>query len=644
MFKRIKGFKNQGVAQTEVDAKFEFFYHYWVTFNTNNNLLFFYETRFESHRSLLKKIEDQFKYNLDQSYDKFIYLFIKHILFSPTNIIAKKASIRNKYINILSIIDPTGSTPERQKKRNYNQNIENIKEEVKKIKSILLKREPYNMQIAKKILRILSTNTPLTSDTKNDLKFLINAMIVELYNYGYKLDYILKIPDILIFNTPHHNFPLEKTRADFSTDAKYERYKKQELKTMDLSKILSGLIHLIRRKKYNGYYVFKVDNITLDNPDPLRIGDIVFYNPQNRSMVNSKRKSKEIKKRNKEIEDFYYSKKGEASDESKKSKCNALIKSEFKAANNIESPNELYKAFFDAKKSLNILNNLANRFGKGNKGIGKIQFHKHFRLFDNKKIAGHSVGIYWDQKKHVEIKNNQFKDLYYFNQNVHFINKLDLSTELGNKIFTVISKRKELEEKDELFNFKDLWIAWEAIAKRSELIELAQLCFQIYVKKNFFINYKLFLSTKLREDHFFSNKEYYKLSDAKLKDIGLSIPFHKGIPDVKFRNNYRQLKNLIPTYFIKDLVSRMDYFNHSQSSFFQDLNLYLENLINEIYIERNMEIHSNHKNELSRIRLKNDFILLSRKMSNFLIDFTDKRNPNSFELTKGKIENYLNRL
>ncbi len=564
MFKKIKGFKNSNGKLIYVDKRFEFFHNYWTTFKPKDSLIFFHEERFESHRSIIKKIEDQLKYNFDNSYDKFFYLFIDNHLFQQSNTFANKLSIRRRYQNILSIIDPNGSTSNKEKKRNYLQNKDRIEKEIKSIKSILLQREPYDLQIAKKLLKIISTNKPLSENEKNTFKFLINSFIVELFYYGYELDFILKVPEILIFNQNLHDFPFQKVRSDFRNKSEYEKYIQAEKESMNLAKMLEGLLNLVRRESKVGYYVFKVDNIILHNPHPITIGESTFYNPQLKRYINLKGENELYKKRYMDVENFYFPDKDEVLEESRLSKCNVIIKSRFKASKNIESPSELYRAYEEVCKSLSILNHLMNRYSRGNEGKGKIQFHKHFRLRDNKKVSGYSLGIFWNQIKKIEVENTN-KELEYFNMELDFINTIDQESELGRKLFTVISTHYELESQRENFNFKDLWIAWEAIAERNKIIELAQNCYRVMFKKNFISKVKIFLSHKLEKNYFSPDSEYYTISKEKIREIGLNVPYHKEIPERKFKNNYKKLEDLVPTYFMQDFITRIDLFLNNRN-------------------------------------------------------------------------------
>ena len=624
MFKVIKGFTRSNVDQVHVNKRFEFFQHYWSTVDSKNNKIFFDEIRLESHRSIILKIENQLNYNFKDSYNWFMFFFTKHSFFENTNIIAKKKTIQDYRTSIINLIDPTGTTAVKQKKINYNANEQQIVSFIRKIKSIILGRENYSMQLAKHLIKILSKNTPIKEQDKFNLKFLINSYIVELYHYGYSLDYISKIPDILIYKDYMNDFPFEKTSADFLYDKKkYEEYVKKEKKSMKMDKLLGGLINLINRPWREGYFVFKIDNIFLHQPNPIEICGVTFYNPQITRMINlSEVKTADSKARYKNVEDFYSPSVKDKIDNSKLSNCNAIVKSNFKASKNIQSTDELFIAFHKVRQALDVLNNVINRYGSVHKGKGKISLHKNFQLHKNKKIASYNFNIFWDESKSIDI--NDSDELKYFIQELEYINKLDLTSKLRAGLFNIISTHNKIENDEVFFNFKDLWISWEALLKKNKLIELAQTCFYIRYKKIYLTKIKIFLENKIKEDSFHPKSEYYVLNKNEQNKIGLDVPILKRIPILKFKNNYQLLEQYIPIEIIKYMVQRIDEFLSNENLFFDKLNLWIKNTINEIYIERNMEVHSNLRNGLSQIKLKNDFVFISQIVVGFIIDNLDK--------------------
>lgn len=286
---------------------------------------------------------------------------------------------------------------------------------------------------------------------------------------------------------------------------------------------------------------------------------------------------------------------------------------------------------------------LMNKYAKGYEGQGEIQFHKHFKLEENKKFLGYSLGIFWNKSKTFNI-HSENKNEVYFNMELDFINSIDHRTEFGKKLFTVISKHHELESQKEKFNFKDLWIAWEAIAPKDQLIELVQQCFRIVIKKNYIADVKIFLSIQIEESDFFPSHEYYTFPRKTINDIGLNVPFHKTIPIKKFIANYQKLKTLVPNYFMSDFVQRIDLFVNNRQFFLNELDDWCRDIMEEFYVERNMEVHSDLRNELSTIRLKKNIVMISKRMSNMLIQFIDKRNKESFDLVLRKIKTFQDKL
>ena len=138
MFKVVKGFTRNNVDQHYVNKRFEFFHHYWSIVESRHNAIFFDEIRLESHRSIILKIESQLNLNFKDSYKWFKFFFLEHPFFENTNIVAKNKSIQDYRTRIITLIDPTGTTSENQKGKNYIANKRKIVVYIGKIKSIIL--------------------------------------------------------------------------------------------------------------------------------------------------------------------------------------------------------------------------------------------------------------------------------------------------------------------------------------------------------------------------------------------------------------------------------------------------------------------------------------------------------------------------
>jgi hypothetical protein len=646
MFKNIKGFTVESFPQQYVDERFQYFQHYWSIVRQSNRHIFFDEVWFESHRSIITKIENQFQHTpKKQSYKWFQHFFLKHPFFNKANIIARKLSILIYSNKIHKCIDPTGSTSNSQKENNYVLHFDKIKVYIQKIKFKLLEKQDYNEVLANLLTNILSDNQPLSEKTKADIRFLVNAFIVELYTYGYSLEYIEKIPDIIIFRGANYEFPYEKTLEDFDDDIeKYKAYKIQEQQNHTLEKCFLGLVNLINRPYKDGYYIFKVENILLQNPNPIVIGDVTFYNPNKISMLNLSTANEAWKTRLVEAELFYSPMQGEENDVTKRSSCNAIIKAKIKTHENIESPVELHHAYNTILKSVEILHSILKNYISV-EGMPLIHFHRHIKLHENKKIANYSLGIF--NKGIMKIDIDVSEDMAEIMSYMKFINSINNENkELGSKLFHIISTLSKLKINDYAFNFKDIWIAWEALLKKDEMISLAKELYLGRYKENYIFNILNFLNLKLSTHNMYFSPKYWTLNNKELEKFGLFFKKYtiQKNHKLKFLKKYQSLNSIVPIEIVKEIISRVDEFTNYEPAFYQKLSNWIENTINEVYIERNHEVHKNLKNDLSTVKLKEDFLRISIDLTYAIIKFGKKSNSFNMDLVKKRIIDHNNKL
>ncbi|MBK9524274.1 MAG: hypothetical protein IPO39_05865 [Bacteroidetes bacterium] len=562
-----------------------------------------------------------------------------HPLFKRSNIVARRASIQNHIAQINLYIKPNGNEVYYTRNKNYLKHKKQIVFHIGKLKNLILNKHLYSKLIANYLVRVLSDNSQPNQTDYDNIKFLVNAFIVELFHFGYDFEYIKKIPDILLFSDLLNEFPFEKTISDFLGDkTKYQEYLKSEKKSMTMEKILNGLTNLINRPMKDGYLVFKIDDLSLQNPNPIQICNVVFYNPHISSMLNLDSLSELNVMQHKRVE-YFYAKQDEAvlTNIEKESQCNAIIKVKFRPVVASKNTDSFYKAYLEVDKSLSILNHIINTHETGHKKNGKLDIKKHFYLHDNKRLAGYNTEIFWDNPKQVNITEEN--DIKFLNNELDFLNSLNLDSNLGKRLFDIICVRNKLKQSDELFNFKDLWITWESLIKREELKSLAKECYYIKYNINLITSVKIYLSSILKADeHFFSPTEYYLLSKFDYNNMSLEIEPFKKIATLKFSKEYKTLKQLLPIKIIEDIVDKIEEFITDKVSFFKKVDKWIDNTIDEVYIERNMEVHSGIQNELSKIKLRNDFIEISDTVFGFLTQFADKRDKNSLSGTIAKIK------
>ena len=213
MFRRTTKFKRGKTPQPNVDKRFQYFHHYWRIAQKANIDILFDTVRMESHPYLIEKVQYQLEHNLPKSYDKFCHFFLTHPLFDNTNIIAKKAEVQRLKSTIRTLcIQPDGSL-DTSKSGPYQRNIVAIKTHFNRLSQIIV--IDYNKQLSAKLIKVLSTNQPLKDNVKADIRFLVNAYMVQLYHKGYSIDYISKLNDIIFFRDVINEFPFEKKLSEF---------------------------------------------------------------------------------------------------------------------------------------------------------------------------------------------------------------------------------------------------------------------------------------------------------------------------------------------------------------------------------------------------------------------------------------------
>ena len=78
---------------------------------------------------------------------------------------------------------------------------------------------------------------------------------------------------------------------------------------------------------------------------------------------------------------------------------------------------------------------------------------------------------------------------------------------------------------------------------------------------------------------------------------------------------------------------------YNSAAFFNRLDKWVNNVIEDVYVERNMEVHSNIKNDLSSIRLKENFLTISQTLFDYLVEFNQK-SDSDINICIGRIAAY----
>ena len=80
------------------------------------------------------------------------------------------------------------------------------------------------------------------------------------------------------------------------------------------------------------------------------------------------------------------------------------------------------------------------------------------------------------------------------------------------------------------------------------------------------------------------------------------------------------MKECINIEFINDIVDELDFYKKDTETYYDNLNKWLENIIYEVYAERNLETHNNVSSNISSIKLKGTFLFIGSVLYQVLIN------------------------
>jgi hypothetical protein len=608
----------KGKQLTNVNEKFQFFYHYWKLVTSNHSRVIWNNNKFESHRSLLVKAINALNNDYERSRRKFDRFFKDHIYFSDANKVLKELSIWSTVSEIKSL--------------DFRLNKRRIIDGLNSIYSYLNKRINYSKRLTKELAKLLSKNTPFDSETKDYIEFLIFSLIVELYNEGYPMRYIKKIPDILTFRDGSKNFPFEKTLRDFDFDEKeYDNYVSSHEVTLEL--MISGIQNLILRRKFRGFIVFKVFNLELKRPEKINFQDIVVYNPIKTKYFQQKTSGV---LEGLMVEHFFHSHQDRESLFSQESTCNVIVPINLRfPLTNVNERREFFKALKKAEGAIKIFKHLNCINSKAEIRISK----DHFFLADMEyKIATFGLNIF-SRTRWNEVYDNDENELEYCNSLFEKLDNLDLGIEFHKKIKNVFDISLELKLSKSNFSFSPLYIVWESLlGDKEEIKKYFRIAYKKWLSKNYLKEKIFLLNSYLFEPYDQKELGVIKLTDHEIKKFGLQVEPWVPIKPRKFIKNYRQLFEKLNLPFFKSLlVNDITSFITNRNEFNSQVDGWIDDLVEEFYIERNAEVHNNIENDFSKLKLKEDLLHISLISVSEFLNSINQRNKMSLDSVLRKV-------
>ena len=626
---------DEGIYLPGISRRFEYFYSYWGSFKETEYLFFGYN-RFETHRTLLDKIEGQLLYNQDNNYYNIGY-FLSNPLFDYTNILIKRHKALSKKVRLIKELHSPPFISNRESKKMFYINRSSRQSDllnlVKKVKDKYFSAENYRGILLQEFSVELQRNDAFTYHSRETIQFLINCTIVELYDYGYSIDYILKVANIIVFGDVINEYPYPKSFKNFNQRDEYESYKNEFAKSITIDKVIYGLDRILNKKKTKGYYIFKVNNLALINPGEVKIGEVTFYNPNSVSHLNLDRLKNSHQSRYFKLEKFQRN----SEFDSTASQCNAIIESEFISSSKIESKVELLEAYAKIDLSLSHLNIIYKTFRNKPNGHAYMDMTNCFRVDRNKRPYSYNYEITRPLERTIDMSDYNYP-VDYITPQVEFINNLRKKGEIGLRLYKILSLIGDYDSDRRRFSFKELWIAIESLMKKDELQNALCIILEKQFEVNYLINMKLMIRGSVENHSIIPDYPRYSIDQDDLYKFGLDYKFHKRISTDKFVRKILLLSDRIPEYLIEEFQQRIVLFTSDKEKFYSNLNKWINQVIDEFYIERNMEVHKSLDNNFSKIKLEEQIKFMVKILCNYLGSHIDMRNPNRLDLALQKLK------
>jgi hypothetical protein len=363
--------------------------------------------------------------------------------------------------------------------------------------------------------------------------------------------------------------------------------------------------------------------------ESIRIWNTSFYNPQLRLELNHSSLSDEWKEYVQSIEKYFDDSVKEDEKQLKKSTCNALIKTEYRPIYWNYSDKSLLNAYKNVNEALSVLLELRHVYTSNSSNYGTISLSNYILADD--KLNYLAAPTFQDEiNPPFKIKPEQENSL---KNSLKNINKLDLNNNFQNNLANIYSNLCKLKINPTSFNFKDYWtIFFETLFPNNpkKVIEFIQKCYEYRLKTSFFIDAKCFLSSSLRNRLTLDGLQDYSLDEKTLKHLDLYIPLLTRIKAHAFEKKYLTICDYLHFEFLSDIINELSTYQKDNSVFMLKLNDWIDRTINEVYTERNLETHNNITNDLSLIKLKDDFLYMSSTALKVSFRLCNK-NTNSIE-------------
>jgi hypothetical protein len=586
-----------------VNQRLEYFHHYWnFALREKSRWLLFTNERLESHRSLFVKIKIQLAENVEWYPKRLRELVINHPYFSNSNILIRTTATTQKQIK--SLTNSFHAKISNRSRDNGSQHLRSFATDLLKLEKKILGTSPtaYLQMVLNSLIKVLHTVRGIDTGSKVDIQFLANAIIIELYHFGYSPAYIRKILDIILFPRNHQfEFPYDKKRDNFSTTQEFNNYTTGVLGNLTLKKQLLAFLELVSHPKLKGFYVFKINNFNFSQTSPLEIWGVKFYNPQVTKQLYY-RDDYAFNEYAEEIEKYFEQFVKMEDRDRLKSTCNAIVPTEYRPLNSNNVDQSVYKAIDKVNRSLSVLKNIKHLHVGG---------HSFETAIDLKSvIMTHENGAYhaapyihhdYNDDKPFELKEKAKKSV---EDSLKWINKLNPKNPFHKKVIDISFAVNRYRYDPMSFSFRDFWITVaDALFPNNpeRFIDFAYACVELYLKDQTMTNLKIFLHDSLKGGPF--SASHYSLTPKQMKKLGLEILQYKVIKAKLFSSRYREITKYHDFEFLRDILDDVRKFHAAPDRYFTEIKTTLRSVIFEVYAERNLEVHNNISTDFSLLKL-----------------------------------------
>lgn len=593
-FRKIT-FEKNGIAFPELNEKLQYFHHYWsLVLHTDkrDKSLYLDAAKFDSHRSLLYNCFVE----LESAGDRYVKKSISNILnrYLSSGLFQKGNLFIRENLEVKKSFDKIKKELETNKDEYSSEEVVN---KISEIRNLILGHQDseYPGFLTDSLVKIFSNKKGLDSRIEQDLDFLVNALIVELFHLGYSIDFIEKVPDIILFieaGFPHEVFEEDKIP--------------EQTQNVNLGTRLKGLQAFLLRKPHDGYCLFKVDGIDFQLDNPIKLWGCEIYNPQTQSKIDGQGIENWIYQSWVESELFY--------GEERQSTCNILVPFQYQFEHGfLTGQGSLFKAFKSAQETLaglNRIRNMYDTFGVQHNGI--IDIRNHIILSSDFKSVK-SPHRPFNQVEKLKLPMPQMRMAQDF---VNYMNGLSLEDQLHKKVIECNSLLQKYRNEPWEFKFNELWIkAFESFFPNDvdEVKKFSSKCLILRLDRHYLSYVKGFFYDSLGRQFNPFERPYQSFSETdqiKLEILHIEIG-QKIIAGNDFKQNFLKMSEKIGSRVLSKNLQMAKHHTERNEDFIKDIEGWVDTVLDQVYAQRNLYAHSNSIDEFGAMKLKEDFIYLA---------------------------------